>query len=124
MVFGDKATAVPETDPPRLRLAAVEVMETAPAVALTAAEVVTVELALRVAVVAAETIAEMFIVEALDVTLTLPAVEVRVAVALVMAPDPEITMFPDARIAAVGATEVPPLILRVPAVAVSVPAPP
>lgn len=104
--------------PPMLRLARVEVTVTTPAVPVTAAEVVTVELALRVAVVAAKTIAEMLIVDALEATLTLPVVEVKVAVALVMAPEPEIVMFPDARIAPVGSTEVPPLMLIRPAVAV------
>jgi hypothetical protein len=48
-------------------------------------------------------------------TSTLPWVEVRVAeVELVIAVDPERDMFPAARIAAVGATEVPPLIVTVP----------
>lgn len=92
-----------------LRLAVVDVMVAAPAVAPTAADVVTVELAVKEAVVAADTIADMLTVEPVEVTLTLPAVEVKVAVALVMAPEPEIVMFPDARIAPVGATEVPPV---------------
>jgi hypothetical protein len=51
-------------------------------------------------------------------TSTLPPVDVSVAeVALVIAVDPEREMFPAARIAAVGATEVPPLMVRVPAAA-------
>jgi hypothetical protein len=114
---------VPETAPPILRLARVEVIETAPAVALTAAEVVTVELALRVAVVAAETIAEILIVEPLEVTLTLPVVEVKVAVELEIAPEPVKAMFPLALTKPVGAIDVPPVMLTVPRVEVSAPAP-
>ena len=50
------------------------------------------------------------------VTSTLPPVEVSVAEdAFVIAPEPERVKFPAARIAAVGATEVPPLIETVPA---------
>ena len=122
-VFGNSATDVAETAPPILRLARVEVIETAPAVALTAAEVVTVELALRVAVVAAEIIAEMFTVDALEVALTLPVVDVKVAVELEIAPDPVKAMFPLALTKPVGATDVPPEIEMVPFVAVRVPTP-
>jgi hypothetical protein len=75
--------------PPILKSAAVEVTLATPAVAVTAAEVVTVELAVREAVVAAVTIAEMFTVDALEATLTLLVVEVNVAVELVMAPEPK-----------------------------------
>ena len=121
--MGTIATDVPETAPPMLRPARLEVTVATPAVAVTAAEVVTVELASRVAVVAAKTIAEMFTVDALEATLTLPVVEVRVAVELVMAPEPEIVRFPAAFTVAPGATVVPPEMLRVPFVAVRVPAP-
>jgi hypothetical protein len=52
----------------------------------------------------------------LPLTSTFPPVDVSVApVALVIAPEPERVMFPEAWIAAVGATEVPPLIVTVPA---------
>ena len=94
MVLGANANDVPEVAPPILRLAVVDVMVTTPEVAPTAAVVVTVELAVKEAVVAAEIIAEMLTVEALEVTPTLPAVEVSVAVALVMAPEPERVMLP------------------------------
>jgi hypothetical protein len=57
-------------------------------------------------------------------TSTFPPVEVSDAeVALVIAADPESKMFPCARIAPVGATEVPPLTVTVPADAVKAPEP-
>jgi hypothetical protein len=55
---------------------------------------------------------------AVDVMATAPVFEVTVAVeldAVVMLPEPESVMFPAAWIAAVGATEVPPLMVTVPA---------
>ena len=52
----------------------------------------------------------------LEVTETSPAVEVRVApVRFVKAPDPESETFPTAWIAPVGATDVPPPMVTVPA---------
>lgn len=56
-------------------------------------------------------------VPAVDVIATAPVFEVTVAVeldAVVMLPEPESVMFPVAWIAAVGATEVPPLMVMVP----------
>jgi hypothetical protein len=56
-------------------------------------------------------------VPAVDVIATAPVFEVTVAVeldAVVMLPEPESVMFPVAWIAAVGATEVPPLMVTVP----------
>ena len=67
--------------------------------------------------------ADMFSEVPVDVTETLPADEVIEAVALVMAAEPEIVMFPVAEIAPVGATDVPPEIESVPPLAVRVPAP-
>jgi hypothetical protein len=61
--------------------------------------------------------------DALDVTETVPVLEVIVAPVLVMAPEPEIVMFPLAEIAPVGATEVPPEIKSVPPFAAIAPAP-
>jgi len=106
-----------------LKFAASEVIVTAPVPAETAADVVTVELAVTATVVAAEIAAEMFTVEDLDVTSTLDASDVRVAPELVMAPVPDKVTVPRARIAPVGATPAPPLIRTVPAVAVRAPAP-
>jgi hypothetical protein len=98
-------------------------MVTAPVPADTAAEVVTVELAVSETVVAAEIAADMFIVDVLDVTSTLELNDVMVAPELVMAPVPDKVTAPRARIAPVGATPEPPLIRTVPEVAVRAPAP-
>jgi hypothetical protein len=122
-VSGNISTEVPEVAPPMLKFAASEVTVTAPVPADTAADVVTVELAVSETVVEAEIAAEIFTVDALDVTSTLEASDVRVAPELVIAPVPDKVMVPRARIAPVGATPAPPLILTVPAVAVRAPAP-
>jgi hypothetical protein len=65
----------------------------------------------------------MLTVVPVDTTETDPAVDVSGEVELVTAADPESEMLPRALIAPVGATDVPPLIVTVPLVAVSVPAP-
>jgi hypothetical protein len=122
-VSGTISTEVPEVAPPMLKFAASEVTVTAPVPADTAADVVTVELAVSETVVEAEIAAEIFTVDALDVTSTLEASDVRVAPELVIAPVPDKVMVPRARIAPVGATPAPPLIRTVPAVAVRAPAP-
>jgi hypothetical protein len=58
----------------------------------------------------------LLITTPLPLTSTFPPVEVSVApVALEIEPEPESEMLPEERIAAVGATEVPPLIVTVPA---------
>jgi hypothetical protein len=106
-----------------LKFAASEVIVTAPVPADTAADVVTVELAVSATVVAAEIAAEMFTVDDRDVTSTLEASDVRVAPEFVTAPEPDNVTVPRARIAPVGPTAVPPEILTVPAVAVRAPAP-
>jgi hypothetical protein len=66
---------------------------------------------------AAETLLSNEMVAAVEVIETEPAVEVTLALepeVVVMFPDPENVMFPAARISAVGATEVPPLMVTVP----------
>jgi hypothetical protein len=85
--------------------------------------VVTVELAVRETVVAADTAAERLIVEEPEVTCTLDVLEVKVAPEFVIAPDPERVIVPRARIVPVGATAAPPEIRTVPAVAVKAPDP-
>jgi hypothetical protein len=122
-VSGNISTEVPEVAPPMFKFAVSEVMVTEPVPADTAADVVTVELAVSETVVEAEIAAEIFTVDALDVTSTLEASDVRVAPELVIAPVPDKVIVPRARIAPVGATPAPPLIRTVPAVAVRAPAP-
>jgi hypothetical protein len=114
---------VPEVAPPILKFAASEVIVTAPFPADTAADVVTVELAVSETVVAAEIAAEIFTVDDRDVTSTLEASDVRVAPELVIAPVPDRVTVSSALIAAVGAIAAPPLIRTVPAVAVRAPLP-
>jgi hypothetical protein len=109
--------------PPILKLAASEVIVTAPVPADTAADVVTVELAVSETVVAAEIAAEIFTVDDREVTSTLDVRDVRVAPELVMAPVPDKVTVPRARITPVGATEDPPLMVTVPAEAVNAPEP-
>jgi hypothetical protein len=62
-------------------------------------------------------------VDPVEVTETEPADEFSVAPVFVIAPEPESEMFPDALMAPVGSTVVPPLIEIAPADAVSVPPP-
>ena len=120
---GNISTEVPEVAPPMFKFAVSEVMVTEPVPADTAADVVTVELAVRATVVAAEIAAEIFTVDDRDVTSTLEASDVRVAPELVIAPVPDRVTVPRARIAPVGATAAPPLIRTVPEVAVRAPLP-
>jgi hypothetical protein len=61
--------------------------------------------------------------EPVEVTETVPVLDVIVAPVLVMAPEPEIVMLPLAEMVPVGATEVPPEIERVPPLAAIAPAP-
>ncbi len=114
---------MPDVAPPILKLAASEVMVTCPVLAATAAEVVTVELAVSETVVAAEIAAEMFTVEDREVTSTLELNEVKVALEFVIAPVPDNVTAPSALMAPVGATAAPPLIRTVPDVAVRAPLP-
>ena len=75
--------------------------------------------------IAAETLLSSVNVAPVEVIDTVPALEVMLALEpedVVMFPDPETEMFPNACIGPVGATVVPPLIVRVPA-ELSVPEP-
>ena len=96
---------------------------TVPFVAVTAAEVVRDVCAVSVTFSGAERAAEMFRVDAVEVIAILPAVEVREAPELVIAAEPDKMISPEARMAPVGSTLVPPLIVTVPAEAVSAPEP-
>jgi hypothetical protein len=114
-VFGATTISVPDTDEPTLTEVVVEVIETRLVDEVTAAEVVSSVFALRVTEVDAEIAPDMFTVVPVDTTETDPAVEVRGAVELEIAADPESDMFPFALTAPVGPTEVPPLIVTAPA---------
>ena len=63
------------------------------------------------AVIEADTVSD----DPVEITDTPPADETNVAPLLVMAPEPEISMFPAARKLPVGPTVVPPLMVSVPA---------
>jgi hypothetical protein len=123
VVFGVTVISVPATDAPTLTEVVVEVIETLLVDEVIAAEVVNAVFARSVTDVDAEIAPDMLTVVPVDTTETDPAVDVSGAVELETAADPESEMFPGARIAPVGATDVPPLIVTVPLVAVSVPAP-
>ena len=115
--------SVPATDEPTLTEVVVEVIDTRLVDEVIAAEVVNSVFARRVTEVDAEIAPDMLTVVPVDTTETDPAVDVSGAVELETAADPESEMLPEARIAPVGATDVPPLMLIVPLVAVNVPAP-
>jgi hypothetical protein len=101
----------------------VEVIETRLVEEVIAAEVVSSVLARSVTDVDAEIAPDILTVVPVDSTDTDPAVDVIGAVELETAAEPESEMLPSALMAPVGATEVPPLIVTVPFVAVNVPAP-
>jgi hypothetical protein len=101
----------------------VEVSETLLVLEVTAAEVERAVFARTVTEVEAETAPGSETVVPDETTDTDPEVEVSGAVEFEIAAEPEREMFPSALIAPVGATLVPPLIVTVPFVAVSVPAP-
>ena len=71
----------------------------------------------------ADRAAEIETVDPVEVIAMLPAVVVSEAPLLDIAADPESEMSPRALIAPVGATDVPPLMVTAPLVAVRVPAP-
>jgi hypothetical protein len=100
-----------------------EVSETLLVLEVIAAEVVSSVFARTVTEVEAETAPESVTVLPVDTTDTEPVVEVSGAVELETAAEPKSEMSPSARIAPVGATEVPPVILTVPLVAVRAPVP-
>jgi hypothetical protein len=121
--FGVTSISVPATDEPTLTEVVVEVIDTRLVDEVIAAEVVNSVFARRVTEVDAEIAPDMLTVVPVDTTETDPAVDVSGAVELETAADPDSEMLPEARIAPVGATDVPPLMLIVPLVAVNVPAP-
>ena len=123
MVFGATSISLPEIELPRFIELVSEVIDTRLVEDVTAADVSRAVLARRVTEVEAEIAADIFTVRAVDLTDTAPAVEVIVAPELLTAWEPESEMSPLARTAPVGATDVPPLIVTLPFVAVSVPAP-
>jgi hypothetical protein len=123
VVLGVTAISVPATEEPTLTEVVVEDIETRLVDEVIAAEVVSSVLARSVTEVDAEIAPDMLTVVPVDTTETDPAVEVSGAVELETAAEPESKMSPCARIAPVGATEVPPLMVTVPLVAVKVPAP-
>jgi hypothetical protein len=100
-----------------------EVSETLLVEEVIAAEVVNSVFARTVTEVEAETAPDSETVVPVEITDTDPLVEVSGAVELEIAAEPESKMSPCARIAPVGATEVPPLMVTVPEVAVRAPAP-
>ena len=115
--------SVPATDEPTLTEVVVEVIDTRLVDEVIAAEVVNSVFARRVTEVDAEIAPDMLTVVPVDTTETDPAVDVSGAVEFETAADPDSEMLPRARIAPVGATDVPPLMVTVPLVAVKVPAP-
>jgi len=123
VVFGVNVISVPATDAPTLTEVVVEVIETLLVDEVIATEVVNAVFARSVTEVDAEIAPDTLTVVPVDSTDTDPAVDVIGAVELETAADPESEILPRARIAPVGATEVPPLIVTVPFVAVNVPAP-
>lgn len=122
-MFGATAISVPDTDEPTLTDVVVDVSETRLVDEVIAAEVVSSVLARSVTEVDAEIAPDMLTVVPVDTTETDPAEDVIGAVELEIAADPVSEILPRARSAPVGATEVPPLMVIVPLVAVSVPAP-
>lgn len=123
VVFGVASISTAATDDPTLMDVVVEVSETRLVLEVIAAEVESSVLARRVTEVEAETAAETVTVVPVETTETDPEVEVSVAVEFETAAEPESEILPNARIAPVGETEVPPLMEIDPLVAVSVPAP-
>jgi hypothetical protein len=123
VVFGVTAISVPATEAPTLTDVVVEVIETRLVDEVIAAEVVSSVFALRVTEVEAEIAPDILTVVPEETTEIEPEVEVSGAVEFETAAEPAREMSPRARMAPVGATEVPPLIVTVPFVAVRVPAP-
>ena len=100
-----------------------EVRETLLVLEVIAAEVESSVLARTVTELEADTAPESATVVPVETTDTDPEVEVSGAVELETAAEPKSEMLPSALMAPVGATEVPPLIVTVPFVAVNAPAP-
>ena len=108
---------------PKLIDVVVEVADTVPVVAVTAAEVTSSVCAVRETSTGAERAAEIVTVDAVDVSEMLPAVVVKDAPVFVSAAEPDSVMSPVALIAPPGAMLVPPVIRTVPDDAVKAPAP-
>ena len=123
MVFGVNSISVAATDASTRIDVVDEVNVTLLVLEVIAAEVVSSVFARTVIEVEADTAPESETVVPVEVTDTDPAVEVSGAVELETAAEPESKMLPWARIAPVGATEVPPLIVTVPVEAVNAPEP-
>ena len=117
------STNLPEVAAPKVTEVVVEVAVTVPAVAVTAAVVLSSVCAVRVTLTGADKAAEIATVEPVEVRAMLPAVEVRDAPELERAAEPESVMSPLALMAPPGAIVVPPVIRTVPDEAVSAPAP-
>ena len=123
MVFGLNSISVAATDASTRIDVVDEVNVTLLVLEVIAAEVVRSVFARTVTEVEADTAPESETVVPVEATDTDPVVEVSGAVELETAAEPESEMLPSALMAPVGATEVPPLIVTVPFVAVNVPAP-
>jgi len=123
VVFGLNSISVAATDASTRIDVVDEVNVTLLVLEVIAAEVVSSVFARNVTEVEADTAPESETVVPVEVTDTDPVVEVSGAVELETAAEPESEMLPSALMAPVGATEVPPLIVTVPFVAVNVPAP-
>lgn len=123
VVFGVNSISVAATDASTRMDVVDEVSETLLVLEVMAAEVVSSVFARTATEVEAEIAPESETVLPVETTDTEPVVEVSGAVEFETAPEPESEMLPWARIAPVGATDVPPLIVMVPLLAVSVPAP-
>jgi hypothetical protein len=123
VVFGVTSTNLPEVAEPKVTDVVVEVAVTVPAVAVTAAVVLSSVCAERVTFTGADNAAEIDTVDPVDVSSMLPAVEVKDAPELERAAEPDSVMSPVALIAPPGAMLVPPVIRTVPDDAVKAPAP-
>jgi hypothetical protein len=123
VVFGLNSISVAATDESTRMDVVEEVRETLLVLEVIAAEVESSVLARTVTELEADTAPESATVVPVETTDTDPEVEVSGAVELETAAEPESEMLPSALMAPVGATEVPPLIVTVPFVAVNVPAP-
>jgi hypothetical protein len=123
VVFGVNSISGADTDASTLMDVVDEASETLLVLEVIAAEVVSSVFARTVTELEADTAPERETVVPVEATDTEPVVEVSGAVELETAAEPEREMSPSARIAPVGATDVPPLILTVPLVAVRAPVP-
>ena len=122
--MGLTSTNVPEVAAPRLTDEVVEVAETDPVEAETAALVDKAVLAVSETFTGADSAALIVTLEPVEVIEILPPVVVKEAPVLVKAVDPESVMSPVALMGPVGAIEVPPVMRTVPTEAVRDPAPP